>query len=209
MNAPLDSQSADAPKLPADLRLLGIGWNECEQALGECLLVTLHRATSSKLSALGIRGNGVTGRGLFDDLQITDVIFHPGGAFDFSRDLRVARGHTAAIIIPCRDEAGEIVDLAAWNIESGAFGLWRGVASMLGENQIHAPRIECEGLRAFPGVVEWLRAGRGGIVILDADRARWRLAGERIVATDVAFGLRLRDMLALPAAQIFVERAVA
>jgi hypothetical protein len=209
MNAPFDSHGDDAPRLPADLRLLGIGWNECEQALSECLLVTLHRATSGKLFALGIRGNGVTGRGLFDDLQIADVIFHPGGAFDFSRDLRVARGHMTAIIIPCRDEAGEIVDLAAWNIESGAFGLWRGVASMLGENQIHAPRIECEGLRAFPGVVEWLRAGRGGVVILDAERARWRLAGERIVATDVAFGLRLRDTLALPIAQIFVERAVA
>jgi hypothetical protein len=209
MNAPLDRLSADAPELPADLRLIGIGLNECEQALNECLLVTLHRATSSKLFALGIRGNGVTGRGLFDDLQIADVIFHPGGAFDFSRDLRVARGHATAIIIPARDEAGDIVDLAAWNIESGAFGLWRGVASMLGEDQIHAPRIECDGLRAFPSVAAWLRAGRQGIVILNEMRARWRLAGERIVATDVTFGLRLREMLALPAAQVFVERAVA
>jgi hypothetical protein len=198
----------EPPPAAIDWRLSGVGLNECERALNDCWPAVLDVATYSRLKRLGIHGAGINGRGLFDALQIADVIFRPDRRFEFSRDVGSSVGAVTAVIIPARDGGGDIVDLAAWNIESGAFGLWRGVASMLGEDWLLSPRVG-DALDVFPTVTEWLRAGRQGVVVVDAKRARWALAGERIVATDVAFGLRLRDMLALPAAQIFVERAVA
>jgi len=198
----------EPPAAAIDWRLAGVGLNECERALNDCWPAVLDEATYSRLKRLGIHGAGINGRGPFDALQIADVIFRPDRRFEFSRDAGSSVGAVTAVIIPARDGAGDIVDLAAWNIESSAFGLWRSVASMLGEHWLLSPRVG-DALDVFPTVTQWLRAGRQGVVVVDPKRARWALAGERIVATDVAFGLRLRDMLALPAAQIFVERAVA
>ncbi len=194
----------DASEIPSDLRLLGLGLNECERALLDCWPVVLHKATYSKLFALGIHGEGVNGHGAFDALHIADVIFRPGGRFDFSRDVRELHGHVTGVIIPARDECGDLVDLAAWNVDDGELALWRGVASMLGEDWISAPRIESDALAVFADVVSWLRAGRRGIVIVDPQRARWRLWGERLAVDDVAFGRRIRDALRLPEPQIFV-----
>ena len=76
---------------------------------------------------------------------------------------------------------------------------------MLGEDRLIEPRIEVDGLRLFASPLEWLRAERQGVVILDPERARWRLAGERLIVGDVDFGRRIRDALRLPEPQIFVE----
>jgi hypothetical protein len=192
------------PKIPADLRLLGLGLNECERALLDCWPVVLHKATYSKLFALGIHGDGVNGHGPFDALQVADVIFRRGGRFDFSRDVRELRGHVSGVLIPARDECGDLVDLAAWNVDDGELALWRGVASMLCEDWISAPRIESDALAVFADVASWLRAGRRGVVIVDPQRARWRLTGERLAVDDPAFGRRIRDMLRLPEPQILV-----
>jgi hypothetical protein len=43
-------------------------------------------------------------------------------------------------------------------------------------------------------------------VILDAKRARWRLAEEHLIVGDPTFGRHLRDILRLPEPRIFVER---
>jgi hypothetical protein len=123
MNGPFDRAEADAPDVPADLRLLGLGLNECERALLDCWPVVLHAQTYSKLFALGIFGDGVNGRGAFDALHVADAIFRLGGRYDFSRDVRELRGHVAAVIIPARDECGDLVDLAAWNVDDGALAL--------------------------------------------------------------------------------------
>jgi hypothetical protein len=189
---------------PIDFRLAGVGLNEIERVLNEwCWPLVLH-LLSSTLFALGILGYGVNGRGAFDALHVADVIFRPGRLFDFSREVRELRGHVAGVIIPVRDECGDLVDLAAWNPDDGALALWRGAASMLGAENILAPRIESEALLAFADVTAWLRAGRVGVVVLDPQRARWRLAGETLVVDDPVFGRRLRDSLALPEPKIFV-----
>jgi len=195
---------SDASEIPADLRLLGLGLNECERALLDCWPVVLHKATYSKLFALGIFGEGVNGRGAFDALHVADVIFRPGGRFDFSRDVREVHGHIAGVVIPARDECGDLVDLAAWNVDDGELALWRGVASMLGEDWTNAPRVESDALAVFADVASWLRAGRRGVVIVDPQRARWRLSGERLAVDDVAFGRRVRDALRLPEPKILV-----
>jgi len=194
---------SNAPEIPADLRLLGIGLNECERALLDGWPVVLH-PLYSRLFALGIRGDGVNGRGPFDALHVADVLFRPGGRFDFSREVRELRGHVAAVIIPTRDECGDLVDLAAWNVDDGELALWRGVASMLGEDWMNTPRIESETLAVFADVASWLRAGRRGVVIVNPQRARWRLTGERLAVDDPAFGRRVRDALRLPEPRILV-----
>jgi hypothetical protein len=204
MSAPFDHTEADAPEIPADLRLLGLGLNECERALLDCWPVVLQAATYSKLFALAMNAEGVNGCGAFDALHVADVIFRLGGRFDLSSEVRAARGHVSAVIIPARDECGDLVDLAAWNIDGGELALWRGVVSMLGEDGINAPRLESETLDAFGDVASWLRAGRRGVVIVDPARARWRLSGERLAVDDVAFGCRVRDALRLPEPKIFV-----
>jgi hypothetical protein len=204
MNAPFDHAESDSSEIPADLRLLGIGLNQCERALLDYWPVVLHKDTYSKLFPLGIYGDGMNGRGAFDALHVGDVIFRQGGRFEFSRDVREVHGHVAGVIIPAREKCGDIVDLAAWNVDDGELALWRGVASMLGEDWINAPHVESDALAVFPDVASWLRAGRRGVVIIDSRRARWRLTGENLAVDDPAFGRRVRDALRLPEPQIFI-----
>lgn len=188
-----------------DLRLLGIGLNECERALNEhCWPVVLNKPVCSRLFALGIHGDGVTGCGPFDDLEVADVKFRPDRCFDFSHEVDAARGHVAGVIIAARDECGDLIDLAACNPDDGTLALWRGAASMLGEDQIGTPRVESEALAVFADAASWLRAGRRGVVVIDPARARWRLAGEHLVVDDPAFGYRLHGLLRLPDPKIFV-----
>ncbi len=194
----------DAPEIPADLRLLGLGLNECERALLDCWPAVLQKSIYSKLFALGIRGEGANGDGPFDALHIADVIFRPGARFDFASEIGSSRRSVAAVIIPARDECGDLVDLAAWNVDGGELALWRGVASMLGEDWTNAPRVESETLAVFADVASWLRAGRRGVVIIEPRRARWRLAGERLAVDDPSFGRRVRDAMRLPEPQIMV-----
>ncbi len=112
-------------------------------------------------------------------------------------------GSVEGVIIPIRDECGDMVDLAAWNVDTGMLALWRGAAAMLGGENIFAPRLGAP-LLVHEATFDWLRAARTGIVILDPQRARWRLAEEQLVVDDVAFGRRLRDALRLPMPRVFV-----
>jgi hypothetical protein len=188
-----------------DPRMIGYGLTPSEAALLDCLHVGSHEPTYAKLYALGVYGPTVTGGGLFNALHCDTVCFLPGGRFEFARDMRDPTGFEIAVIIPALDEWGQTIDLVAWRLDNGALATWRGAAAMLGENAIDAPRIEADGLRVFPGPAEWLRAGRRGVVILDGERARWRLSEERLIVSDSAFGRRLRDVLRLPEPRVFVE----
>ena len=204
MNAPL-SQLDDAPDLAPDLRSLGIGLNLCERVLLDCATpVVLHERSYEKLFALGI--DRVTGRGFLDALHVAAVVFLSADRFEFSSNLLRASGHVAAVIIPARDEDGELVDLAAWSPDDGRLALWRGHVAMLGEDRLAEPRIYPPALTVFPDVAAWLRAGRAGVAILDEARARWRIAGEQLAVADPAHGRRLARDLALPRPQIFVIR---
>lgn len=193
----------------ADPRLIGVGLTPSELALLDCELVVSHLATYAALFARGVHGQALKGRDHFDLLHCEAVCFQPGGRFEFARDLLNASDHTLAIIIPAPDEWGVTIDLVAWRLDTGELATWRGAAAMLGEDQINAPRIEADGLRVFAEPAEWLRAERHGVVVLDAERARWRLARERLIASDKEFGLCVRDMLRLPEPQVFVDMGAA
>ncbi|MGO9768997.1 MAG: hypothetical protein ACLPSW_05465 [Roseiarcus sp.] len=189
---------------PIDPRLLGVGLDECERALLDCCPVVLHNATYSKLFALGVHGAGVTGCGLFDALEVADVLFRPASRFDLAREVGAVFGLVSAIIIPVHDETGDIVDLAAWNPDDGALGLWRGAASMLGAENIFAPRLG-EPLLVHETPLDWLRAGRQGVFIVDPQRAGPLLRlSEPLGVTREAHGRRLRQALTIPAPRIVV-----
>jgi hypothetical protein len=102
------------------------------------------------------------------------------------------------------DEAGEPEDLVAWTPQSNRVASWYGAAAFLGAEDLLAPRVEIEGLLVHPDPMAWLRAGRNGVVILDPERARWRLAGERLIVCDVDFGRQLRASMRLPEPRVFV-----
>lgn len=196
MNAPL-------PDLLPDLRHIGIGLNPCEAALNESSLVVLDTAIYDALFALGISGDAITGLDAFDALHVEHVSFLPGRRFELTRNMRDQSSSTLAIIIPVR-EGGRTVDLCAWDLNNGTLATWRG-APLLGQDVICAPRIEADGVRVYVDPVEWLRAGRRGIVVIDATGARWRLAEERLIVRDADFGRRLRHMLRIPEPRVFVE----
>jgi hypothetical protein len=197
---------ADA-NAPVDLRLLGVDWNDCDKALADCAPLVLDRAIYNKLFGLGISGAAINGRGPFGALHIDAVVFLPSGRFEFSRDMRDASGTVKAVIIPVHDEQGELMDLAAWKPGSKSFGLWRGAASILGADRIGEPRVDSPVLHVFPDILSWLRNNRCGVVIIDPARARWLLAGDRLVVDATMFGARLREELRLPEPQIFVRTA--
>lgn len=204
---------ADAP-LPVDEdddftindpRMIGTGLSSSDAALLDCIPVVMHEPTYAQLFALGIHGAAVTGGGPFDALHVEPVCFLPDDRFEFARDLRDATGHVLAVIIPVLDEFDQTDDLVAWELNTNSIATWRGAACMLGEEAIDAPDADEDGLRVFSGPPEWLRAGRRGVVILDASRARWRLAERRLIVANTDFGLRLRAMLRLPQPRVYVE----
>jgi hypothetical protein len=180
----------------------------CDEALLDCEPVVLHPKTYGELFAAGIKGQAISAGSVFRALHVESVVFRTIDRFDFGRDLRDATGHVRAVIIPVSDD-GETIDLVAWEVQTGRRATWLGAAAVLGGESIGAPRLCVDGLRVFPSPAEWLRAGRAGIVIVDADRARWRLAGERLIVGDTSAGRRLLSALRLPDPQIFVEKGAA
>ena len=103
------------------------------------------------------------------------VSFDGGHGFCFERHARQAdESYEFAYIIVARDEFGEPADLIAWRGDRIAY--WSARVSMLGANNLFAPRLLSDALLVEPDVLSWLRGGRRGIVIIDADKARWQLA---------------------------------
>jgi hypothetical protein len=194
---------------PLYSRQVGIGLTPAEAALVGSLPVVLHAPTYDTLFRLGVHGAALTGADAFDALHVEAVCFLGNERFEFAREMSEPCESALAVIIPCRNEFGMTVDLVAWEIDTGKLAAWRGEAAMLGEDQIDAPRIEYDGVRIYPGPVDWLHAGRRGAVILDALRARWRLAEDRLIVDNADFGRRLRGMMRLPEPRVFVDVGMA
>ncbi len=195
----------EEPVEAIDFRLAGVGLNECERVLNEyCWPIVLNRPLCSRLFALGIHGVGVNGRGPLGALQFSDALLPPAGLFEFPHEVGAVFGLVSAIIIPVHDETGDIVDLAAWNPDGGALALWRGAASMLGAENIFASRLG-EPLLVHETPLDWLRAGRRGVHIIDPQRAAPLLRlSEPLGVKREAHSRRLRQALTIPAPHIVV-----
>lgn len=89
----------------------------------------------------------------------------------FTIDMTAKAGQRVIAIV-CRDECGEVADLAAWAPGDDRTGLWLGSVAMLGEEAVLRPRLEGDKLWVHPTPLDWLVHRRAGIVILNHDKAR-------------------------------------
>ena len=128
------------------------------------------------------------------------------GCFEFERH-HAGDAPCRALVWPVWDEWGDQVDLAAWNPRSGAVGVWLGRVAMLGQEQLHR-RAKGERLIVHATVLDWFRAGREGVAIVDQRRAvaLLRDAGPLLV-DDAAFGTQLERALTVRSPKIWVREA--
>ena len=117
--------------------------------------------------------------------------------FEFQSLLRGVDTFKRALIIPARDEFGSLVDLVAW-IPGCDLASWSGRVCLLGEQWACAPSLG-EPLRVFPSALEWLRAGRRGVVVIEPREAAILLVGvpHGLLVDDPAFGFELRRMMTI------------
>lgn len=76
-----------------------------------------------------------------------------------------------AFVILVRDTFGQAVDIAAWDPQTNRVGTWLGAAYALGQGSVFGARLS-DGLRVHRTVMNYLRAGGNGIVILNYEAAR-------------------------------------
>ncbi len=177
---------------------------QAEAELGLCQDVVSVRDVWERLYALGVRERAVTGGGNFAALRFAAVKFLPSGAFEFAHNLPDASGAVLAVIVPMLDIDGRTHDLVALDLETMRAARWRRSLSILGMHRLYGPRIEP--LAVYQTPLEWLRAGRDGIVIADFPAATKLLCGgEPLAVDDAAFGRELHAKLRLGPPRILVR----
>jgi hypothetical protein len=106
--------------------------------------------------------------GYYDMVLHDDVVFLDNGCFEFSR-YREGKAD-AALTFVCWSQDGVAEDVCAWQATTGKIATWLGHSWMLGEDNLRAPRLD-NALMVHADPLEWFKANRSGIVILDRDRA--------------------------------------
>lgn len=153
-------------------------------------------------------GNDPDGLGFA--LAAGDVIFDVGGeVFDFASE-QPNEPAVSAIIMVARDECGLADDLIAWSGRHNRLASWLGRASMLGAQNALASRMGDPALDVHPSPLSWLAAGRNGVCIISADKARNTLeCASPLRAASVRHGLALRTAMTRPSPQILISRKAA
>ena len=97
-----------------------------------------------------------------------------------------------AVIFVCRNELGNVEDLAAWLPKTDDVRLWNNAVSMLGEEACLSPRVEPDKLWVRKSVIDWLVHRRTGVVIVRPEAARVVLtAGSPVAVTSGALKNKL------------------
>jgi hypothetical protein len=123
------------------------------------------------------------------------------GWFDADPD---GSGHVAILVCAFPDDP---VDIAVWQPRTARLGSYFGRAFALGQDQIDsaATYFAEGGLLVHRSPLDWLRAGRKGIVIMRPEWAAERLRNvPRLIAADVGHGRELRRLLTPKIPEIFV-----
>jgi hypothetical protein len=182
---------------PADWRLAKGGLSECEMTLLDCSPVASDPQRHASLWNLGVR-NSI-------GLHVDSVVFHQNNLFEFARDARDASGAVLAVVFMAPDDLGDPLDLAAWEPETGRLALWLGRVSMLGQGNLYGWRIG-EPLMVHETALEWLQAGRGGVFVIDAQRASPLLRmAELLGVKRPEFGRQLQATLSIRDPRILVS----
>jgi len=133
----------------------------------------------------------------------TDLVTFAGARFEFTRH-RGSDDAVTAFIFPALDAEGEVADLVAWRPKSESIGIWLGRTGLLGEEQIYSARLG-EPLVVHESLLDWLRAERTGVVVVDAVRAPPLLReAEPLAVLSIEHGDRIKRLLTLPAPKILV-----
>jgi hypothetical protein len=181
---------------PADWRLATGDSSECEMALLDSTPVASDLPTHTGLSARAIRETA--------GLYVEPVVFLPNGCFEFARDARDASCAVIALVFLAPDDLGNAFDLAAWEPETGRLALWLGRVSMLGQDNLYHLRLGAP-LIVHETPLEWLQAGRGGVFVIDHQRASPLLRMvEPLGVKRPEFGRQLQAALTIRAPRIVV-----
>ncbi len=165
----------------------GIGGDELAFTYAE--LKIPKQAQIDALIALGIEPAAMIRdwRGLWSDIR-TSLVEWQGNRFEFSLDGR------PALIVKAFDEAGDLIDLCAFD-SKGRIGTWLGNASVLGGENVLSPRM-ADSLTVHKTGFDWLKDYRRGVVIVSPTRARVALeCCGPLVAADFGHARELRAML--------------
>jgi hypothetical protein len=146
----------------------------------------------------------------YDIPAFASVVYFPDRPlFDFAEDVG-DEGAAMALVFLAYDEQSEVIDLVAWSSKPDRLAAWYGAAAMLGGEQIWAPRIANEGaLPVFETVLDWLRADRQGVVVVDEVRAAPLLyEAQPLFCTSIEHASRLRERITPRPPKIFVPKAL-
>jgi hypothetical protein len=120
------------------------------------------------------------------------------------RDARDASYAVIALVFLAPDDLGNAFDLAAWEPETGRLALWLGRVSMLGQDNLYYWRLGAP-LIVHETPLEWLQAGRGGVFVIDHQRASPLLRMvEPLGVKRPEFGRQLQAALTIRAPRIVV-----
>jgi hypothetical protein len=181
---------------PADWRLAIRGPSELELELSNCAPVACDSTMHAHLWARGVRN--------LAGLQVEPVVFLPNNRFELARHARDASEAIPAVVFAAPDELGQLIDLAAWEPETGRLALWVGRISMLGQDNLYGWRLG-DPLMVHETPPEWLQAGREGVFIIDPQRASLLLRMvEPLGVKRPEFGRQLQAALTIRAPRIVV-----
>jgi hypothetical protein len=181
---------------PADWRLVNGGLSKREVELLDCETVASDGPMHSRLWALGVRRTA--------GLYFEPVVFLPDDRFEFARDVMDASGAVVPIVFPAPDDLGQLLDLAAWDPDSGRLALLLGRVAMLGQDNLYGWRLG-EPLAMHETPLEWLKANREGVFVIDPQRASPLLRRvEPLGVQRASFGRMMRERLIVGAPRIVV-----
>jgi hypothetical protein len=102
------------------------------------------------------------------------ILPRPDGLFDFPDEANRGEDAKPGLVFLYREPDGSATDLVGWLPRSGWLGTWLNRAALLGDPL--GPRLDHAGaLPVWRSPMNWLRAGREGVVILDPVRAAYRI----------------------------------
>jgi len=153
-----------------------------------------------QLLSMGISDRAIQGdrwnpiAGIFSSF----VDFYDNGCFLFHEN-----GEKVFVVVEM-DSFGCVEDFIAFTFD-GRFATSRKTASLLGTNSIYDPRIAREQWEIFPNPIDWLRGDRGGVVVLDPNKARWLLCEWSLYCKNSQYAFEISRRLCLPVPCIFTE----
>jgi hypothetical protein len=117
-----------------------------------------------------------------------------GRLFDFG-DMSEP-GASTALVFVARDRTGDACDLVAWLPRSDRIAAYFGRTGLLGEQSLFEPRIS-DPPAIHRGLLDWLRLGRDGCVVVEPTRAARALldAPGRLAVGDIAHAGEIAKLL--------------